>query len=80
MHENKTISRLADNHIDDVGAQSLSFALKKNTVLIELDLAGRQKTNEIEDTKICSVHIALALVYTKSNREQDWGNRSSFIA
>ena len=40
MHVNKTLYRLADNHIDDVGAQSLGSALKKNTVLIELDLNG----------------------------------------
>ena len=45
-------SESIDNYIGDTGATSLSAALKSNTTLTELDLAGEDKRKETQKTSI----------------------------
>ena len=51
--------KITDNNIGDIGATSLSEALKSNTALTQLDLRGEDKTN---NTQMASINNPLFLL------------------
>ena len=69
------LAKSTENKIGEAGAKSLSDALKSNTTLTGFYLGGEDKRN---NTNGINQQTTL-FHYHKTNRQQDWRNRSDII-